>query len=488
MIQYVLMKTLHKKKAIALYETRLRPGFVVKTAICYIFAALIWYVIAVIVPYTAPVKISAADSARITREAFSASARQISAPDGGKEHALLMPTSEETFCRRLRMVEDAETSLDHIVFDTYEGEFSEYYYTALICAADRGVKVRILSDGKLGKLVGSLAPLGRIIENHDNIELYFFNEFNFWQPSALMTLMHDKVLIADGNKMIVGGVNMGTGAYLNNFDMEVMITNSGDNGSVGQAERYYEQMLGSDCVERHKAKTKDHSAKRGYVERYRKYYAQCGIADEIIDYEKQGIAVDKVTYLTNPISVKRKAPVILQAIFNLAESSEKSIMVTPYTLLQNEKKQKIRELAAKSQSFKLITNSLYNTRNVAYADYVYTREDYLSPNLELYEFQAENQLHAKVFSFDNRFSVIGSFNMDERSAHIDTESVVVIDSPEFNAVLNEYIESTFLKNSLLVGLDNEYVRDENVSAGSVPSDKKFKYALYRILGIVRYLI
>ncbi len=482
------MRTLYKKKAIKLYETRLRTGYVVMTVIFYILAAAIWYLLAVILPYTVTVNVSAADNAKITREAFSATADVISAPDSQKEHALLMPTSESSFCRRLKLIEDAQSTVDHMVFDTYEGKFSEYYYTALMRAADRGVKVRIVLDGKMGKLGGSLKEIGRMLQNYNNIQLYYFNELNILDPGAIMTLMHDKLLIVDGDKMIVGGVNMGTGAYMDNYDMEVMVTNSGEHGSVGQASDYYGKMLKSELTRRIISKKRDLSGRNKYEMNYLSYYYECEFANTEIDYSNLGIPADKITFVTNKISGRKKAPIILQAVFNLMESSKRSIAVTPYALLQNDKKREIRRLAAKNDEFLLITNSLYNTRNVGYADYYYTRKDYIDENIKLLEFQEKNQLHAKIFSFDGRYSIIGSFNMDERSAHIDTESVVIIDSVRFNAVLNEYINEVFTEKSLQVGKNNEYIPGGTVSSHSVPTKKRLIYGLYRMLGVVRCLL
>lgn len=484
------MKPLHKKKAITLYETRMRVGYVISTAVCYFFAAVVWYILAVILPYTATVKVSAADNAKITRAAFSASQEQIELEDEKKEHALLMPSSESSFNRRLRLVEDAKHTIDFMVYDTYEQDYSYIYYAALIRAADRGVKVKIILDGKMGKLNGALQTIGDIVSNHNNIELYYFNTVNIFDPAGLMTLMHDKVLIVDGETLIVGGVNMGTAAFTANFDMEVMITNSGKNGCAGQAERYFEQMLGSGLVTRIRSKYGDLKAKQRYINEFIEYFNACEFADVEIDYKTQGVPIDKATYVTNPISTTKKAPIILQAVYNLMESSKKSIAITPYPLLENDKKAKIRSLAANNDEFILITNSLYNTRNVAYADYYYTREAYIDKNITLLEYQAKNQLHAKVYSFDDRFSIIGSFNLDERSAHIDTESVVVIDSPAFNAVLNEYINTTFIANSLQVGSNNKYLPSDTVAnhEDEISGKKKFQYWLYQSLGIVRCLI
>ncbi|MDE6401416.1 MAG: hypothetical protein K2L54_02260, partial [Clostridiales bacterium] len=146
----------------------MRVGYVVKTVVCYFFAFILWYIVAVVAPYTVTVNVSAADNARITRSAFSATQAEVDRDEALKERALLMPTSEQSFYRRLRLVEDAQRSIDFMVYDTYEQEWSYYYYTALVRAADRGVKVRIVLDGKMGRLSGDLETIGNIVSNHKN--------------------------------------------------------------------------------------------------------------------------------------------------------------------------------------------------------------------------------------------------------------------------------------------------------------------------------
>ncbi|MDE5593491.1 MAG: hypothetical protein K2I75_06125 [Clostridiales bacterium] len=483
------MKTLYKKKAIALYETHMRVGYVIKTVAFYLLAAVLWYVIAVIAPYMATIEISPSQNIVLTREAFSASEQSKASPIADKERALMMPTSESSFCRRLRLVEDAQESIDFMVYFASQSSYTDYFYTALVRAAERGVKVRIIQDGKMGKLSGYVSDgIANIIYNHNNIELYYFNKINIFDPAGLATIMHDKVIIVDGDKMIVGGANMGTSAYLYNYDMEVLVTNSGANGSVGQAQRYFNKMLGSDLTKREKRKKRDFSAMNRYDREYLDFYQKSEFAQTEIDYGALGVPVDKITYLSNPISSTKKAPIIMQALYNLMESSEKSILITPYTLLENDKINRLRRAAKRNDQFILITNSLYNSRNVGFADYYYNRDKYLNSNITLLEFQQENQLHAKVASFDDRYSVIGSFNFDERSAHVDTESVLIIDSEDFNRELQEYISQTFIANSLQVGNDNEYLPSDTVKAHDVSAKKKFQYWLYSALGVVRCLI
>ncbi len=480
------MKTQYGKKAVALYETRMSAKYVVTTIVMYLFAAMIWYALGVLLAYTGMVTVSESDKRLLTRSAFTATAEEVAGPEQYKERALLMPTGKDSYIRRLKLIEDAKESIDYIVHDSFIDDGSEYFYTSLVVAADRGVNVRILVDGKLGRLSGRLRPLEKILQNHNYIKYYVFNEMNIFKPAESMVLLHDKVTVVDGDKMIVGGVNMGFGAYFGNYDMEVMITNSGKNGTAGDAERYFGELINSGFVKRKTEKSCDTNKKAEYIKRYNDY--KNGEFDRVeVDYAEQGIAVDKVSYLHNDISGGKKSPKILEAILNLARESKQTTVVTPYALLEDSKIAEIKKIAEKNDKFTLITNSLYNTRNSAYAKYYFGRSDYLGGNIDVTEYQAERQLHAKMYTFDGRYSVIGSFNLDERSAHIDTESVVIIDSTEFTRAVDEYIQTQFVANSIKVGDDNRYVQS-NVRAGKVSALKFMKYMLLSPVGLITVLL
>ncbi len=475
------------KKVTALYDYRIRVGYIISTAVCFLFAAIIWYVLCAVTPYMQYKDVSAEQRKLYSRENFSASATDMDMPQNLKERVLLLPTSEYSFYRRLKFVEDAQRSIDMIMFDSYADVGSMYFYSAILKAADRGVRVRIIMDGKMGKLESPLDDIQDMLQYHNNIELYLFNEVNIFRPVGLNVLCHDKLTVADGSKMIVGGVNMGMGAYIANRDVEVMVTNSGADKSVGAALAYFEDMRSSGLTKRKRSKRCDTAAKAWYLERYEEYYGNLDF-DIDVDYETQGVAADKITFLHNEISDGKKSPNIYRAIMDLAESSQKTTFITPYTLLTDKKIADLKRVARNNESFTLITNSLYNSRNVAYAVYSNSRRDYVCEEISLWEYQARDQLHAKLYSFDDRYSVVGSFNLDERSIHIDTEIAIVVDSVEFNAQLNAFIEKDFLSNSLEVGSNNEYLPSDTVSAGVVPLSKRIKYKFYGILDAAINLI
>lgn len=482
------MKNNDLKKAIALYGTKMSARYIVKCVVCFVLAAVIWYIIAATLPYALPKDVSFSDNEYVSVENLSASAEDVARADSEKERALFMPSGADSFMRRLKLVSDAQSTIDFMIHKSYEQDYPMYFYAALLDAADRNVKVRIILDGKLGTLDGTLDKIGKLLQNHKNIEFYYFNTANILDPSGLMTLLHDKIMVVDGNKAIVGGVNMGTDNYLKNYDFEVLISNSGPDGTANALKRYFNQMIDNSLTRRIVSNFKDLGLKTQYIENYKQFFGRSELATEKIDYNALGVPIDKCTHLFNEITDGKKSPKIFRGIFNLARNSKSVTMVTPYILIGDDKKSELKDIAATCNEFKIITNSLYNTRNVAYADYYYTRKSYLTVDIELYEYQDENQLHAKIYTFDNRYTVIGSFNMDERSAHIDTESVLVIDSPEFTAIVNNYIDNVFVKNSLKVGEDNNYVQSDTVTAPPVPRGKQIKYRFYRILGVIRYLI
>jgi putative cardiolipin synthase len=49
-------------------------------------------------------------------------------------------------------------------------------------------------------------------------------------------------------------------------------------------------------------------------------------------------------------------------------------------------------------------------------------------------------LHAKTMLVDGRRAVIGSYNLDPRSAEINTEMVLLVESPVFGAQLREFLD------------------------------------------------
>ena len=71
--------------------------------------------------------------------------------------------------------------------------------------------------------------------------------------------------------------------------------------------------------------------------------------------------------------------------------------------------------------------------------------------MDVYEYYGYRSCHAKAMTVDGRLAVVGSFNFDMRSAYLNNEMMIVVDSPVLASQLNKYmndIESGILPISV----------------------------------------
>jgi putative cardiolipin synthase len=136
------------------------------------------------------------------------------------------------------------------------------------------------------------------------------------------------------------------------------------------------------------------------------------------------------------------------AIADLVEDAKNEfIMVTPYFVPREGGMAWLKQQCVRGLNIEILTNSLASTDVVAvHTGYSHHRIEILKNRIKLYELKRIDgkrtrqrpfgksapsyaSLHAKIFIIDRRYAVIGSLNFDPRSAHLNTESAVVIDSP-----------------------------------------------------------
>ena len=103
------------------------------------------------------------------------------------DRATLLTTGEEALAARLNLIANAQTSL---VVGSYLYADDESGYTvaaALLDAADRGVKVRIVVDGLVGRLNFLGGNLGYALGTHETVSYTHLPRAGCWAPSSLKT-------------------------------------------------------------------------------------------------------------------------------------------------------------------------------------------------------------------------------------------------------------------------------------------------------------
>lgn len=147
----------------------------------------------------------------------------------------------------------------------------------------------------------------------------------------------------------------------------------------------------------------------------------------------------------NPAGLNEAPTGVLEHLRTLfLNAEEELLLVSPYFIPLEEGMQLLAAKAAAGVNIHLITNSLAATDAVAthgaYADYrrpllthdgIAIFEVKAAPELDpkSWSLSSTSGLHAKTFIVDKRWVFIGSFNLDPRSARLNTELGVLIDSP-----------------------------------------------------------
>jgi putative cardiolipin synthase len=161
------------------------------------------------------------------------------------------------------------------------------------------------------------------------------------------------------------------------------------------------------------------------------------------------------------------------------------LIETPYFVLPARAQAILKALHERKIKIRGLTNSLAsNDMLAAHSGYAKTRRSLLKNGMELYELRPDTDafrsgwsflsgrspaaLHTKAIVFDREAVFIGSFNLDPRSAVINTEAGLYIESPELAERLTAYMATGVLPaNSYRVLLDTNGIIWETVTNGQI---------------------
>ena len=379
----------------------------------------------------------------------------------------------DALAARIAMADMADRSLDAQYFLLTDDLIGILFLGALLDAADRGVRVRLLLDDiqTRGYDAGIVA-----LDTHPHFEVRIFNPFAD-RSSRVGDLvrdfqrvnrrMHNKSMTADNQVTIVGGRNIAS-EYFNaheevNFD-------DADVLAIGPVVRDVSRMfdeywnhrasltapafaeLPADAAEELVRLRQDISAARARV--VTTPYAEALRASvDYYRYDDEPIftwAPYRVVYDSPDKSLPEKAegaasivPPLLEVV---SEARREFLLISPYFVPQDSGVETFRELRERGVEVVILTNSLASTNHaVVHTGYAPARKPLLELGVRLHEMKPEvalygiersgeqsssATLHTKAFIVDRERLFIGSFNWDPRSIAINTELGVVIDSPE----------------------------------------------------------
>lgn len=225
-------------------------------------------------------------------------------------------------------------------------------------------------------------------------------------------------------------------------------------------------------------------------EEYRLMQNEHGEWLEPTDYEKITVPVNHVSLLSNPTHIYGKEPVVFYQMTELMKQAEKEVIFhTPYIIADDWMLGRLQEVCQQVEKVTMMTNSVANNGNPFGAmDYQKYKGDILDTGVQVLEYDKGVSYHGKCFVMDERLSGIGSFNWDMRSAYLDTELMLVIDSRELNAQLRKEM-GIYEQDALCVADAQRYDLKSGEEARKLSDKKKLRIKiLEKTVGWARFLM
>src|SRR5690348_745178 len=321
---------------------------------------------------------------------------------------------EEKFPALLNALESA-TSHIHLEYYIYEDDVTgNAIADVLIRKARDGVEVRFLYDdfgshNLKKKFLRRLKDAGVETAPFYKVEWYALaNRINYRN--------HRKIIIIDGNKSFVGGINI-SDRYRNDFgEKQKLYWRDTHLMMEGRATFYLQYLFVCDwnfCNEQ----------KLEFVPRYFPIYR----TDEKIDKEVVQIVA------SGPDS---DLPVILYSIIKAIGAATKKVLITSPYFIPGEALVDQLIISAKSGiEIKLLIPGISDSKIVNAAARSYYTE-LLRYGVRIFEYQ-KGFVHAKTIVIDDCLSMVGSANMDYRSFDLNFEVNAIVYSETINAQLRE---------------------------------------------------
>ncbi|MCG8634626.1 MAG: phospholipase D family protein [Desulfobacterales bacterium] len=408
----------------------------------------------------------------------------------GRSGLLPLQDGLDALAARLTLISLADRSIDAQYYLIHNDLTSRLFLNALIRAADRGVRVRLLVDDMAmwGRTKGAA-----MLSAHPRIEVRIFNPFSrggsrtvqmIYRFGSVTRRMHNKAFIADNQAAILGGRNIGNEYFeadpdIEFGDMDVLTVGPVVDEVSVSFDKYWNSELAYPA-----AVLKESSVDLSRLASHRQDLEDFIQDQQGTDYVKalesselvRQIKENQVPFFWGKAVALYDEPEKISAardrtdihlssrLFpHFGDVEDELIIFSPYFVPG---KQGVAYLAALCKSgvrVRVLTNSLASTDvALVHAGYSRYREDLLRAGIELYELDkkltwkekrarkgkygaSKASLHTKSFVLDRKRVFIGSLNLDPRSIVENTEIGVVLESPEIGGAMGRWFDENVEK-------------------------------------------
>lgn len=457
------MKTLlHKDKKEKPERKPVKSKFGYKLSGIALLLLLIYFIYGYIGPYIADREVN-----RAYRERFSTTGFYASENDLSPDYVQLLTTAPNSETALLNCIEQANSGIWLTIDSLPVAETSEKIGGALLSAAEREVKVQILVDGRLQ---AAKSPLLQTLASHDNIEIREYRPLNYLKPWTYNSKLNDRFLISDdqlawfSESTDCSRLNKDA-SDVRSSDWNLLIYNKAANSRdtaysvLSELRNYHTALWNSpEAGEFAAVEATDIEYRNKLINDW------AALLEENTSYSKKPesylndlVPTERITLVKNPLSDTNKEPYVWFQIQSLMADAEERVYVqTPYILLSANMYKDMEAIKANIADVTVLTHAVANQGNYKeIADYRINRSKVINTGVQLKEYQGESPFVPKVTLIDRNLTILGSYQYNQASTYLNTESVLVIQSEKLNQQITTLSEE-IAKESLMVKPDGTY--------------------------------
>ncbi|MCG7657726.1 phospholipase D family protein [Wielerella bovis] len=442
-------------------------------------------------------------------------------------HTYILDSAQDAFAARIKLIENAETSIDTQYYIWHNDISGSLLLQKLYQAAERGVRVRLLLDDNNTR---GMDDVLMVMNQHPKIEVRLFNPFLNRRWRALGYLhdfprvnrrMHNKSLTADNRASIIGGRNIGdeyfdVGDETVFSDVDVLVSGGIVTRISQEFDRYWrsqssypiESIVKKYNIARGEEKLRLDYEKNPVLQHYQQtlqaapiIQAASGAGVPYIAAQAQLVSDDPAKALDRNVQVDINAEMRRA----LGTPQREMYLVSPYFVPTQSGVAMLRDLEQKGVATTVLTNSLRATDVAAvHSGYLRYRKPLLQSGVKLYELKSDGSqhplrdkgltgnsstsLHTKTFIVDKERMFVGSFNLDPRSARLNTEMGLVLHNPQLAQQMEQRLHEQAQHNAYHVSLNEQGKLQwhDPQNADALPSHREpeasfWKRAISRVL-------
>ena len=396
----------------------------------------------------------------------------------GKTGIVVLDQGKQAYIKRSILADMAEESIDAQYYIWQDEITGKLLAARMINAANRGVRVRLLLDD-IGS--SSSEKMLTVMNSHPNIDIRIYNPvrpgmrfgirkvINFlFEFSRLNQRMHNKTFTVDGVVTIAGGRNIGDEYFANhateNFiDLDLMVVGKNVPEVSSAFDLYWNSGAaiplsilagGSETIRHHQ---------EGYVrllqkpERREYPWVISGLDDmqklksslDSAIWAESDFVYDKPLDSESEFASNETGAVWKRLLHEFEQTEKEALIESAYFIVLDKSMSGVKRVRDSGVNISVLTNSLAtNDLWLVHAGYSGTRNGLLQNGVELYEFRPDAgscltfidvqrlcddvnvSLHAKTSVFDRERVFVGSFNLNPRSAYLNSEMAFVVKSKQ----------------------------------------------------------